>query len=133
MSVELYSPSSDAWSDAEISDDRTLLCVCAFVGIIFVIGEISCLQTTNSCLKFNPKSFKRERSVEIKETKIITAYVVFEGIIVVCDGWGYDDTLISVESYYATSKKQMMMPNVIYKIRDIIAVRSKLFVTNISW
>ena len=36
--VEMYSPFSDAWSVAEMPDDRILLCAYAMVDKIFVMG-----------------------------------------------------------------------------------------------
>ena len=131
-SVEKYSHSTKSWSKvADMFDDRTFFCVCAFMGKIFIIGGCNVEGRTNSCLQFNTKSNNWNKVAGMNEERSGAACAVFEGNVVVAGGLDNESIKMrSVQSFDVIADEWLSMPDMINAKcgHSLVVVKNKLFV-----
>ena len=138
MSVEKYSPSTNAWNKvADMYDYRMDFCCCPFMNNTFIIGgyfneEDGNSIDTNSCLQFDTKDSNWKKVSGMNESRAAAACTVFEGRIIVSGGHiqGIHNNSKTVESYDVMADTWSSMPNMISSksYHRLVAVKSKLFV-----
>ena len=131
-SVEKYSPFTKTWNKvADIHDERSWYCVCAFMSKVFVIGGHKKSTVTNSCLQFDTRDYSWKEVAGMNEARKRLACAVFEERIVVSGGSDNNFRKFnSVESYDVAADKFTPMPNMIGRRmgHNLVAVKNKLFV-----
>ena len=135
ISVEKYSPATNAWSTiGNMYDDSDHFCACGFMDKIFVIGgyyKNRDIMFSDSCLELDTKTYKWKEVARINQARMNAACAVFEGSIVVCGGEdGHGLGLRTVEKYDVLADEWSSMPNMIHgkNYHSLVVVRNKLFV-----
>ena len=129
--VDKYSFITDTWEHvADMTDNRTRFCACAFMHNIFIIGGMP-YYNINSCLTFGTKDNKWKKVQRMNEARIDAACTVFEGRVVVSGGYnGEQDSLNTVEVYDHIADTWTCLPsmNETRYRHSSVAIKNKLLV-----
>ena len=131
MSVEKYSPATNAWEHvADMFDEQMYdhFCACSFMDNVYVLGEYGCMQ-------FITKNNTWKKIASMQRVRRDASCTSFEGRIVVCGGAtgiAYINRVIwnIVEVYDHIADSWTYMPNMIERRwqHRTVAIKNKLFV-----
>ena len=137
IGVRKYSFFTNTWNKvANMCDDRTYFCVCAFMNHLFVVGGLSFLDASHtwislySCLKFDAGKNKWKKVAATNAARWKAACAVFQGNIVVSGGIDNDNvSLKTVECYDVVADEWTSMPSMIESkiLHSLVVVKNKLF------
>ena len=138
MSIEKYSPATNAWNKVGYMYDLKYFCGCAFMGNVYVIGGYRRTDGTvfDSCFEFNPKDLTWKEVKRMHEARCNADCAVFEGTVVVTGGCNNDNGFLNtVECYDHVADSWSRMPNMIEKreYHKSAAIKNKLFVVGGRW
>ena len=132
MSVDKYSPRTDAWSKiSDMFDSRYAFCACSFIDELFVIGgATNSKDAFNSCFKLNTRNNRWKEVAAMNQERSYFPCAIFKEKVVVSGGRDVDFSgLKTAECYDAFGNTWTRMPDMLSRKsgHSLIAVHNKLF------